>query len=92
MQSLNQIAMNVLYAFFAISENVLITSILHQLSIPHLQIPEKQNKPKTQNVRENYEVIVISINKIWTWTIEIGLRLVSHVLDSSLTVQAIFHL
>jgi len=35
-------------AVFAISENVLIRSMLHQLSIPHLQIPEKkqQNKPK----------------------------------------------
>lgn len=35
-------------AFFTIGANVLITSILHQLSIPHLQIPEKNrhNKPK----------------------------------------------
>lgn len=32
---------------------------------------KKSNKHKPQNTRENYEVIVISINKIWTWTAEV---------------------
>lgn len=62
MWTLNQTAMNVWYALFANSANVLITSILHQLSIPRLRIPEK-------NLNKQNEVIAISINKIWTWTV-----------------------
>lgn len=42
--------------------------ILHQQSLPHLWRPEKNlKKPKLQNMRENYEEIVISINKMWIW-------------------------
>lgn len=37
-------------AFFTIGANVLITSILHQLSIPHLRIPEKKTPQQTQAI------------------------------------------
>lgn len=62
---LSQTTMNVWYAFINISESVLFTSILHQLSVPQLKIPGEKKKKG----RKPSEVTVIFINKIWTCTL-----------------------